>query len=314
MSGFDLIDLQLLVNVVDTLSLTRGAERSHLSAPAASARIRKMEETFGTRLFHRSAQGLVPTARGDAVLRHALVILRHASQLTGELRGDAGQMQGTVRLYANTLAVSEFIPPALQSFLLAHPAINIDLHERPSADIAKALKQGTAQVGILSSDVVDEGLQYLPYRTDRLVLATPEGHPLARHDRIEFGQALGFDFIGLRETMPMQSFMARAAAREGFAMKTRIQVGNFQALCGLVEAGIGVAIIPASVARRHAQALRIVRVELAEPWARRDLKIAVRREEALPETVRALIAALQEDDPREAPAVAPGGPGALAPA
>lgn len=296
MAAFDLIDLRLFVNVVDTLSLTRGAERSHMSTPAASARIKKLEEAFGTQLFHRGAHGLAPTPDGDAVLRHALVILKQADLLASELRKDVGELRGTIRLYANTLSISEFIPAALQKFLLDYPGVNIDLHERPSAEIAKALKQGAADVGILSADMPDDGLQYIPYRTERLVLVAPAGHPLAAARQIDFGQSLACDFIGLKETMALQSFVVRAAAREGLTMKTRILVNNFQALCGLVDSGVGVAIIPESVARRHAQQFAIGIVGLRDRWARRELHIAVRDFDRLPPAPRALIEALVAPD------------------
>ena len=304
MSAFDLIDLRLFVNVVDTLSLTRGAERSHMSTPAASARVRKLEEAFGAQLFHRSAQGLAPTPDGDVVLRHALVILKQADLLASELRKNVGQLKGTIRLYANTLSISEFIPAALQKFLLDSPGINIDLHERPSTEIAKALKQGAADVGILSADVPDDGLQYLPYRTERLVVVAPAGHPLAALRQIEFGQSLECDFIGLKEAMALQAFITRAASREGRTMKIRIQVNNFQALCGLVGSGVGVAIIPESVARHHAQQFAIGVVGLRDRWAQRELHIAVRDLDQLPQPARALITALVT--PEEAAALVPG--------
>jgi DNA-binding transcriptional LysR family regulator len=289
---FDLVDLRLFVNVVDTLSLTRGAERSHLSAPAASARMRKMEQALGTQLFYRVAQGLAPTSAGHTVLRHALVILGQVGQLTGELRENAGSMTGNIRLYANTLAISEFIPPALQKFLLNFPGMNIDLHERASAEIARALKQGAADIGIVSADIPSEGLECMPYRTERLVLVTPREHPLACGKLTDFGQTLDADYIGLKEDTALQSFIMRAASREGVAMKLRIQVNNFEALCSLVDSGVGVAIIPDSVARRHAQRFDIAIVALRDDWAIRDLKIAVRDMQSLAAPARALIEVL----------------------
>ncbi len=302
---FDLIDLQLFVNVVDTLSLTRGAERSHMSAPAASARIKKIEEALGTQLFYRTTQGLTPTSAGHTVLKNALGILRQAEQLSEEFRAVAGSVKGNIRLYANTLAISEFIPCALQKFLLNFPGMNIDLHERSSTDIARALKQGTADIGILSADVSEEGLECVPYRRERLVLVAPMGHALARSDTVDFGQTLQADHIGLTESMALQSFIIRAASREGMALKLRIQVNNFESLCSLVESGVGVGIIPDSVARRHAPRLRIAIVMLRNDWAVRDLKIAVRDMRSLAPPVKALIDVLTAPEPE------PGGLAAL---
>jgi DNA-binding transcriptional LysR family regulator len=289
---FDMVDLRLLVNVVDTLSLTRGAERSNMSAPAASARIRKMEEALGKQLFYRTTQGLAPTSAGRTVLRHALLILRQVQELTGELLENAGDMRGNLRLYANTLSINEFLPAALQKFLLNFPGMNIDLHERPSADIARALKQGAADIGILSADVPNDGLECMPYRTERLVLVTSCSHPLAGRAAVHFGQTLEADYIGLKDDTALQSFVMRAAYREGLAMKLRIQVNNFEALCRLVDSGVGIGVIPESVARRHAERLRIAIVVLQDEWAVRDLKIAVREMRSLPAPARALIEVL----------------------
>ncbi len=301
---FDLIDLQLFVNVVDTLSLTRGAERSHMSAPAASARIKKIEEALGTQLFYRTTQGLTPTSAGHTVLKNALGILRQAEQLSEECQAGAGSMKGNIRLYASTLAISEFIPCALQKFLLSFPGMNIDLHERASTDIARALKQGTADIGILSADVPGEGLECVPYRRERLVLVAPAGHALAGVGPVDFGQTLQADHIGLTESTALQSFIIRAASREGMALKLRIQVNNFESLCNLVESGVGVGIIPDSVARRHARRLRIAIVMLRNDWAIRDLKIAVRDMRSLSPPAKALIDVLTAPEQGQEP----GGP------
>ncbi|MBN9430253.1 MAG: LysR family transcriptional regulator [Burkholderiales bacterium] len=286
---FDLVDLHLLINVVDSSSLTRGAARSHMSAPAASARIKKMEEGLHTQLFYRTTQGLVPTSSGHTVLRHARLILGQVGRLTDELNEGAASMKGSIRLYANTLSISEFVPPTLQSFLLSYPEVNIDLQERPSAEIARALRQGTADVGILAADAPSEGLECLPYRSERLVLVTAASHSLAQRQAIDFSEIEQADYVGLNESVALQAFISRAAAQAGFAMKIRIQASNFEALCSLVESGVGVGIVPESVARRHAQRLNIAIVALRDRWAVRDLEIAVRDRYALSAPVQALI-------------------------
>lgn len=308
---FDLIDLQLLVNVVDTLSLTRGAERSHMSTPAASARIKKMEEGFGVQLFHRTMQGLAPTSAGHVVLKHALSILRQSEQLSGEFRGTADNMTGNIRLYASTLAISEFIPSALQRFLLTFPMVNVDLHERNSTDIARALKQGTADIGILSADA-SAGLQCMHYRRERLVLIAPMGHELASGGPIDFAQTLNADHIGLTENTALQSFVLRAAAGEGKPLKLRIQVGNFESLCRLVESGVGVGIIPESVAGRHTKLMSIAVVSLKNDWAIRDLNIGVHGASSLTPAAKALIDVLIAPEQQSAQAIANGVKGEVA--
>jgi DNA-binding transcriptional LysR family regulator len=286
---YDLIDIRLIVNVVDTASLTRGAERSHMSAPAASARLKKVQESLNSQLFYRSTQGLVPTAAGHAFLRHARLVLQQLEQLDNELRQRAREPGGCVRVHVNTLSMGESIPAAIEQFLLAFPGVNVDLHERASADIARALKQGQADVGILSSDLPDDSLVYRPYRTEHLVLVTPLQHALAGEADVAFARTLAFDYVGLSEHAALQAFITRMAAGEGIPMKLRIQANNLEALCGLVESGVGVGVIPASAARRHARQQRIAVVPLRDAWAVRELRIAVRDMDALTAPALALI-------------------------
>jgi DNA-binding transcriptional LysR family regulator len=293
---FDLVDLDLLVNVADTQGLVRGAERSHISAPAASARIKKVEEALGTQLFYRTTGGLSPTPAGQTFLQHARVVLQKAELLSNALCKDSKGVKGNIRVFANTLSISEFVPPALRAMLLDFPEVNIDLHERASEDIARALKLGAADIGIMSADVSLEGLQYLPYRTERLVLIVPKGHPLDDHGPVDFCRTRDDKYIGLKESASLTVFIVKAAARLGISLNLRIQVNNFEALCDLVESGVGVGLIPQSVATRHARKLGISIVQLTDDWAIRDLKIAVRDMSALSVPARALIDILVDTD------------------
>ena len=286
---FDFVDVQLFVNVVETQSLTRGAERSHISAPAASARIKKVEEALGVRLFYRTAQGLVPTSSGQTFLLHAQLVLRQLADMTKDLRKADSGVRGNVRVYANTLSMSEFVPEAFRRFMLAFPEVNIDLQEHSSAEIASAVRQGAADIGILSSDAATEGMTCLPYRTEHLVLITARGHPLGNAGPVQFSETLEHHYIGLREDTALHAFMQRAATRIGLPLKLRIKVNNFESLCSLVESGVGLGLIPSTVAQRHAQHLAIDIVALRDPWAVRELKIVVLDMESLSAIGRALI-------------------------
>ncbi|RZL93468.1 MAG: LysR family transcriptional regulator [Variovorax sp.] len=292
---YDLVDVCLIVNVCDGASLTRGAERTHMSTPAASARLRKVQDALGTQLFTRTSQGLLPTANGDIFIRHARLILAQIGELERELQASRATPSGSVRLFANTLAIAEFVPAALERFLLSFPGMSIDLHERASADIAKALRSGAADVGILSADMPDEGFHSVPYRTEHLVLVTRREHPLAANGPVRFVQTLGSDYVGLDEHASLQAFITNAAASEGMPMKLRIQAKNFEALCALVESGVGVGVIPASVARRHALQLQIDVVPLLDAWSVRVLKIGFRGLSAATEPSRALVEVLSAD-------------------
>ncbi|UZE06979.1 LysR family transcriptional regulator [Pseudomonas corrugata] len=151
---FDLTDLRLYVNILDTGNITAGAARSHLSLAAASARVRAMEASLGTELLARGRRGVTPTPAGKAMAQHARVLLQHAEHLQQDLAEYAKGVKGRVRLLCNTSAMSEHLPELLATFLKDHPNLDIDLQELPSSRITHALRQGAADLGVVS-DAVD---------------------------------------------------------------------------------------------------------------------------------------------------------------
>ena len=103
---FDLTDLQLIVHIGDRQSLTRAAEKTHLSLPAASTRIKNLEEYFGTQLLYRTSQGVTLTPSGEALTRHARTVMRQVEQLRGDMQEFARGVKGHVRVLANTTAMT----------------------------------------------------------------------------------------------------------------------------------------------------------------------------------------------------------------
>jgi DNA-binding transcriptional LysR family regulator len=294
---FDPTDLRLFLHVAEAGSITAGADRAALALASASARIRGMEEAAGTALLQRGRRGVVPTPAGQAVLHHARLVLQQMERMRGELGDYARGLKGHVRILANTAAASEFLPEPLAEWLAAHPRIDIDLEERPSHAIVEAVAAGLADLGIVA-DAADgggvEGLEHIPFRIDRLVLAVPRGHPLAACRRVAFAEALGEDFVGLSPGSALQDHLARHAARAGRPLTLRVRLGGFDAVCRMVEQGVGLAVVPETAARRCRRSMAIRAVPLSDLWALRRLSICVRSLDALPVHARRLVEHLRE--------------------
>ncbi len=292
---FDLVDLRLMVRIAEADSLTKGAEAAHMSAPAASTRIKNIEESLGVKLLHRSSQGVTLTPPGQAFVHHARLVLGQLEHLRTDLQEYARGIRGHLRVHANTTALGEFLPPVLRAYLLGHPDVNVDLQERLSHDIVRAVSEGQTDIGIVAGLVRTENLQVLPYRRDRLVLVLPRGHALAGASAVSFADTLDFDHIGLAESSAIRAFLQQICEGLGRPMQQRIQVSNFEAACRMVEAAVGVAILPGSAAHRHAQTMAIRIVPLADPWAERAMQIVVRSLDTLPAYARELVDLLVED-------------------
>ena len=286
---FDLPDIKLFVNIAEANSLTRGAERSHMSLPAASIRIKNLEEGLGVKLLYRTSQGVTLTPPGQAFMHHARLVLQQLADLRGDLSEYVKGTRGHVRIFANTTAMAEFLPALLPQFLASHPDVNVDLKERLSHDIVRAVSEGKVDVGILAGNVRTEGLEILPFREDRLVLVTPPSHTLADRGRIDFNEALAHDFVGMVEASAIHAFLAQAANDLNRPIKMRIQVGNFETACRMIEAGVGIGVVPYSAASRHMKTLNIRMVEIADEWAVRKLQVCVRSLQSLPAFARELV-------------------------
>jgi len=289
---FDLVDLRLFLNIAESNSLTGGAASSCLSLSAASSRIKALEQHLGSQLLLRSKSGVALTPSGQALLYHARLIVRQLDRLAGDLREFAQGIRGHVRLFANTTATTEFLPSALGAFLAANPDITVDLQETLSHEIVRAVAEGVADVGIIAGSVRTDGLQVLPYHRDRLVLAVPADHALARARAVDLFDTLDEEHVGLNAASAIHAFLNSAVLAAGHRLRLRIEVGSFEAMCRMIGARVGIGVLPESAARRHARSEGIRIVPLANDWAVRDLKIVVRELDALPAFARRLVEAL----------------------
>jgi len=295
---FDLVDLRLMVRIAETNGLTRGAEASHMSLPAASTRVKNLEESIGAKLLYRTSQGVTLTPPGQAFVHHARLVLGQIEHLRGDLQSYAKGIKGHLRVFANTTALGEFLPPVLRDYLRSHPDVNIDLRERLSHDIVRAVTEGQTDIGIVAGAVRTENLETLPYRQDTLLLVLPRGHALAGAGAVAFADTLDLDHVGLHEASAIHAFLRQACDRLHRVLPTRIEVGNFEAACRMVEAGVGVSILPGSAARRHAQTMAIDTVALSDDWSLREMQICMRSLQALPAFARDLVDLLVADAER----------------
>ena len=286
---FDFTDLSLFRHVVEAGSITHGAERAHLALAAASTRIRHMEDALGASLLTRGRQGVTPTQAGRTLLQHARTILAQSERMREDLGAYAGGLAGQVRVLSNTNALTEFLPEALSAFLATHPNVSVDLEERLSDEIVGLIAEGVGDIGIVAGTVDAGRLTTYPFRSDRFVLVVSRDHPLAKKTKVTFAEVLDHDFVGLDRASAIQRFLGSKASNIGRPLKLRVQLRSFDAVCRLVECGVGVGIVPASTVRRAAQTMAIKAVELTDPWALRDLTICIRDLDALPPYARQLV-------------------------
>ena len=289
---FDLTTLNLVLAIADTRSITGGAQRENLALAAASKRLSDLESRLGVTLFERRARGVEPTEAGRALVRHVRSLQAQLHALESEVVEFSRGIKGHLRIAANAGAISECLPPDLAAFSQAHPQIRISLEDQTSAEVQAAVADGRADVGIFVAPLLDNRLDTRVYRKGRLAAMVPASHALARRKAVRFEHLLDHDIVGLHHGAAAHELMRAEAEGQGRPLKARLQVRGFDAIAQLVEAGMGVAVMPAAVAQRFAQLFKVKALTLDEPWAQREYLLAVRAQEVLPAVLQRFVDAL----------------------
>ncbi|MFC7516163.1 LysR substrate-binding domain-containing protein [Herbaspirillum sp. GCM10030257] len=291
---FDLTDLRLMVAIAESGSLSRAAADFPIALSAASNRLRLLEQRIGMPLFIRHADGMTPTPAGRIALDHARRVVAESVQLGDALQALSGQQRVRVRVAANTVANSTFLPPALGPFLKDFPEVDLQIEELPSDQILRALLSDNTDLGVLDGNLQLTGIVSLPFRHDRLVLLVPQDHPLAARQHCLLRDALGYAFIGMPAERALQHFVEEMATMLGKPLAVRVRAPGFFAIAQLVAQGAGIAVLPEAAAKRHSMATPTAIVALNDPWATRELRLCVRCLDGLSAQARQLVAYLSD--------------------
>ncbi|VVN97883.1 LysR substrate-binding domain-containing protein [Pseudomonas fluorescens] len=289
----DLITLQLFVAVHEEGTLTRAATREAIAVSAASKRLMELEEALGISLFVRQAKGMTLTPAGETLLHHARQMLFNVEKMGLELGEHSHGIRGYVRMLANLSAIIQFLPEDLRDFSERHPQVKTDLEERPSAGVIQGVLDGVADLGICSIDSDVKGLHSVLYRQDKLVVLMLPDHPLASRSGLAFADTLDSDYVGLHAASSINARTHAAARKAGKVLRLRIHVPGFDAMCRMVQANMGIGILPHKAYELFGRALGLHAVPLTDDWSDRALILVVRDEASLSPVSRMLFEQLR---------------------
>lgn len=272
----DLTTLQIFLAVYEEGTLTRAAQRESIALSAASKRLLELEEALGTPLLVRQASGMTLTPAGASLLHHARKVLADVEKLGVELAEHAHGVRGHVRVMANLSAIVEFLPEDLRRFLSDNDGVRLDLEERHSAGVIEGVADNLAELGICTGETDLHGLHHELYRRDHLAVVMPKEHPLATRERVAFEETLDSDHVGLHAASSINSRAHSAARLANRPLRMPIHVPGFDAVCRMVQAGMGVGVIPYQAFLALGSPAGLVAVPLADAWAERELLLVVR--------------------------------------
>ncbi|WP_229722711.1 LysR family transcriptional regulator [Xylophilus rhododendri] len=288
----DPYSIRLFVSTAQAGSIVRAAEQEHIAASALSRRISDLEHAFGTPLLVRSPRGIALTDAGRLVLSRGMRFDAELQSLFHEVKRLGDELSGRVRLHANMSAVIGFLPERLGNFMAAHPGISVSLQEEDTRDVIRACLDDRADLGIGVETSVAAGLDVRHFADDPLHIVMPARHVLSGKPAVKFLDALQHPLIGVHEGGALdRSLRAQAQALDA-RFEPTVSLTSFDAVCRMVEAGLGIAVIPQSAATAYAGSAQFVRRPLDEPWAARRLMLYTLRRNPQPRAIQALMDSL----------------------
>jgi DNA-binding transcriptional LysR family regulator len=285
----DIDSLALFVRAAELRSLTKAAEASHIGLAAASRRMALLEHRFRTTLLERSSRGVELTAAGVSLLPHARALLVELNQMQAEMRDHANGRKGALRVLANTSVITDTLPNDLAAFAHHNPDVKVIVQERWSEEIVGAVQAAEADVGIVVEGTQVDGLEVRPYCQDRLAVVMPHDHALAAFETLGFNDVLDDELITLEGGASMTRLLASQAVIAQRTLQLRIQVRSFEAICHMVEAGLGLGLLPEQAARVLAKGLDLAVRPFSDPWAERRMLLCTRKDRASMPSVSKLL-------------------------
>ena len=274
----ELRHLRYFVTLAETLHFRRAAERLSIAQPALSQQIQQLEREIGVRLFERTQRRVALSEPGVVFLERARLILAEASEAVRLARLAGRGEVGHLGVGAVTSALYGIFPEVVRVFRERHREVHLTLHELPGNEQTRALRAGRLQVSFLRPPVEETDIEVRTITREPWVVAIPTAHRLARRQRVTLRTLADEPFVAFpRELAPvLYDQLISMCHQAGFSPRI-VQEAQMQTIVSLVAAGIGVALVPATLQNLSRKGLvykrlagAALKLELAVAWRRDD--------------------------------------------
>jgi DNA-binding transcriptional LysR family regulator len=291
---FNLSDLEAFVAVADLASFRRAAEAVHLSQPALSRRVGKLEEALGVRLFDRTTRTVSLTAVGREFAGKARSLLDELEHSLLALGDVAATRAGEVTVACVPSAVYYYLPAVIRRYHERFPRVRVRIIDDSANTVLAAVTRGEADFGLNFIGTQDPDIDFEPILREPFVAACRRDHPLARKRHVTWAELGAHDFMTVSKTSGNRLLIDLALAELAERPRWFYEVRHVSTLLGLVEAGLGVAAVP-RLAMPPAGHATLVTVPLVAPVVTRTLGLIRRHGRTLSPAARELYTLLEAE-------------------
>ncbi|NDZ14845.1 LysR family transcriptional regulator [Variovorax sp. WS11] len=269
-----LADLRAFVTVGELQSFAAAARALHLSQPALSRRISHLEDLLGVRLFDRTTRSVELTVLGQRFLGQVRGLVEGLDRSVLSLRDAAELEAGDVTVGCVLSTVHHFLPPVIHDFRKRHPRVLVRIIEEGADEVLESVKRGEADFALNYIGMQDPDVEFTPLLKEPYVLACPAGHPLAKRRSVGWDELAAYPLARVSHASRNRLFIDQALAELPPLPRPICEVRHVSTLIGIVESGLGIAVVPQLTLPRSAAS--VVGVRLEKPAISRTLGI-VRR-------------------------------------
>jgi DNA-binding transcriptional LysR family regulator len=273
----NLTQLKLFRDIARELSFVRVAQQNHISQPAVSVHIKKLEHELGKKLLTRTPHNIQLTPEGMVILADVKKILSLCDNLKIRSNYQQGTLEGNIRIASiHSFGMYE-IGDFLSSFMRSNPKVHVHLEFRRSDEIYSLLLTERIDIGVVAYPENRTRIETLPLGQDELVLIVDKSHPLWGKNSIKLEQINNEPFVAFEEGIPTREAIDKMLEQKGIVVDIRMTNDNIYTLKKAVSAGIGVSIVPVSavdeeVLNGHLSRVKIRDIDLYRPLSLLKLK------------------------------------------
>ena len=288
---YELQDIRSFVKIAELGSFHEAADALHLSQPALSRRIKKLEDGLGTPLLERTTRRVGLTSVGRDFLPKARRLLDDFEDSILSIRELAERQTGQVTLACIPTAAFYFLPSVIRQYNEQYPKIRIRLLDLSANDGLEAVLRGEADFGINMLSGQHPDIEFVPLVQEQFVLACRRDHELAGRPSISWAELVEHRLIGVGRLSGNRVLLDHALSARGIRPKWFYEVQHLSTSLGMVEAGLGVSAMP-SLAMPDADHPTLVSVPLSDPEVTRTQGLVSRRGASLSPAAEKFVAIL----------------------
>ncbi|TMA54932.1 MAG: LysR family transcriptional regulator [Deltaproteobacteria bacterium] len=269
--------LKVFCDVVETRSFSVAASQNFVTQSAVSQQIRTLEERYGRRLLERTRGNVQLTPAGEILYQVSKEIVQRYQDMEAQLQVVAQRVAGTVRVATvHSIGLYE-LSVQIKRYLKAYPQVHLHLEYSRSNKIYEDALRGQVDLGVVAYPSRRPQITVLPFREDRLVLACPPSHPLARHRQVSIRKLQGEHLVGYERDIPTRRETDRILRRYGVEVRYVMELDNVETIKRVIEIGTGLAILPEPAVRPEVKNKTLAAVHLSDELFLRPLGIIHRQ-------------------------------------